>query len=88
MLKMGRFNNQSEVIREALRRMEREETSYLNPPPAPLTPEQVEQVYGPNPEAEAREVELAVAAMRSIRKGVRAQQIPPSSAHGIRSELL
>ena len=86
MLKMGRFNNQSEVIREALRRMEREETSYLNPPP--LTPEQVEQVYGPNPEAEAREVELAVAAMRSIRKGVRAQQIPPSSAHGIRSELL
>ena len=65
MLKMGRFNNQSEVIREALRRMEREETSYLNPPA--LTPEQVEQVYGPNPEAEAREVELAVAAMRSIR---------------------
>jgi len=64
----------------------REETSYLNPPA--MTPEQVEQVYGPNPEAEAREVELAVAAMRSIRKGVRAQQIPPSSAHGIRSELL
>ena len=65
MLKMGRFNNQSEVIREALRRMEREETSYLNPPL--LTPEQVEQVYAPNPEAEAREVELATAAMRSIR---------------------
>ena len=33
MIKLGRFNNQSEVVREALRRMEREETSYLNPPP-------------------------------------------------------
>ena len=65
MLELGRFNNQSEVIREALRRMEREENSYLSPPP--LTPEQVEQIYGPNAEAEAREVELASAAMRSIR---------------------
>ena len=55
----------------------REETSYLNPPA--MTPEQVEQVYGPNPEAEAREVELAVAAMRSIRKGWLAQR--PSAAN-------
>ncbi len=29
----GRFNNQSEVVREAIRRMEREETAYLTPPP-------------------------------------------------------
>ena len=28
----GRFNNQSEVIREALRRVERNEVAYLNPP--------------------------------------------------------
>ena len=66
MLRQGRFNNQSEVVREALRRMEREEVSYLNPPP--LTPAQAEQIYGPNPEAEARERELGRAAMRSIRK--------------------
>ena len=59
MLQLGRFNNQSEVIREALRRMEREETSYLSPPP--LTPAQVEQIYGPNPEAEARELRKEVA---------------------------
>jgi putative addiction module CopG family antidote len=31
MLKLGRFNNQSEVLREALRRMKREESSYLSP---------------------------------------------------------
>ena len=39
MLKQGRFNNQSEVVREALRRMEREEGSYLNP--APLSEQQL-----------------------------------------------
>jgi len=66
MLRRGRFNNQSEVVREALRRMEREEKAYLNPPP--LTDAQVQQVYGPNPPAEARERELARAALRSIRK--------------------
>jgi len=66
MVKVGRFNNQSEVVREAVRRMQREETAYLNPPP--LTPEEVEQIYGPNPEAEKREAAFARAAMASIRK--------------------
>jgi len=66
MLRQGRFNNQSEVVREALRRMEQDISSYLNPPP--LSPEEVELVYGPNPQAEKREAALATAAMRSIRR--------------------
>ena len=66
MLRVGRFSNQSEVVREALRRMEREENSYLNP--APLTVAEIERIYGPNPEAEAREMAFATAAMRSIRR--------------------
>jgi putative addiction module CopG family antidote len=53
MLRLGRFNNQSEVVREALRRMEREESSYLNPPP--FTLEEAAIVYGPDPKAEERE---------------------------------
>jgi putative addiction module CopG family antidote len=44
LVRSGRFNNQSEVVREAIRRMERAETEYLTPPP--LTPIQVESIYG------------------------------------------
>ena len=43
MLRTGRFTNQSEVVREALRRMERQENSYLNPPP--LTRAEAERIY-------------------------------------------
>jgi putative addiction module CopG family antidote len=43
LVKAGRYNNQSEVVREALRRMERQETDYLTPPP--LTPAQIEAIY-------------------------------------------
>ena len=69
MLKLGRFNNQSEVVREALRRMEREESSYLNPPP--LTEQQLREIYGPNPEAERQERVAARTTFKSIRKGTR-----------------
>lgn len=44
LVKSGRFNNQSEAVREAIRRMQREETEYLTP--EPLTPAQVEAIYG------------------------------------------
>ena len=44
LVKSGRFNNQSEAVRESLRRMQRQETDYLTPPP--LTPAQVEAIYG------------------------------------------
>ena len=66
MLRNGRFNNQSEVVREALRRMERQEKDYLNPPP--LTPSQIEEIYGPNPEEEAKEHAFATAALRALRR--------------------
>ena len=45
-----------------------EEKAYPNPPP--LTAAEVQQIYGPNPQAEARERNLARAAMRSIRKRI------------------
>jgi Arc/MetJ-type ribon-helix-helix transcriptional regulator len=44
LVKAGRFNNQSEAVREAIRRMQRQETDYLTPPP--WTPAQVEATYG------------------------------------------
>ena len=69
MLKLGRFNNQSEVVREALRRMEREESSYLNPPA--LTEQQLHEIYQPNPQAERRERIAGQASLRSIRKAAR-----------------
>lgn len=72
MVRSGRFNNQSEVVREALRRMEKEDTSYLNPPP--LTPAQAEEVYGPNPEEEAREHAFASGALRALRRSRRSRK--------------
>jgi putative addiction module CopG family antidote len=66
MLKLGRYNNQSEVVREALRRMEREESSYLNPPP--LTERELKEVYGSNPEAERQERIAGRTALKSIRR--------------------
>ena len=69
MIKQGRFNNQSEVVREALRRMEREERAYLNPPP--LTEQQLREVYRPNPETDARERAAGRTALKSIRRAAR-----------------
>src|SRR5687767_1080815 len=66
MLKEGRYNNQSEVVREALRRMEREENSYLNPPP--LSEQQLREIYGPNPEAERQERVAGCMVIKSIRR--------------------
>jgi putative addiction module CopG family antidote len=69
MIRAGRYNNQSEVVREALRRMERDETSYLNP--KPLTEEEAKRIYAPNPEEDARELAMGRAALRSIREARR-----------------
>ena len=69
MLKLGRFNNQSEVVREALRRMEREESSYLNPPP--LTGQQLREIYRPNPQADRQEQIAGRTSLRSIRKAAK-----------------
>ena len=69
MLKLGRFNNQSEVVREALRRMERQESSYLNPPP--LTDEQLKEVYRSDPDTERQESIAGRTAVKSIRRSAR-----------------
>ena len=69
MVKSGRYNNQSEVVRAALRRMEDDEASYLNPPS--LTPAQLEEAYGPNPEEDAQERAVGRAAFRSIRRAAK-----------------
>ena len=69
MLKLGRFNNQSEVVREALRRMEREESAYLNPPP--LTEQQLQEIYRPSPQADRQERIAGRTSLKSIRKAAR-----------------
>jgi putative addiction module CopG family antidote len=69
MLRLGRFNNQSEVVREALRRMEREENSYLNPPR--LTEQQLREVYGSNQKADRQERTAGCTALRSIRRAAK-----------------
>jgi len=69
MLKLGRFSNQSEVVREALRRMEREESSYLNP--LPLSNDQLKEIYIDNVEGERQERMAGKTALKSIRKAAK-----------------
>ena len=66
MIRVGRFSNQSEVVREALRRMEREETSYLNP--SPLTEAEARRSFARNPEADQRERQSVRRAANSLRR--------------------
>lgn len=70
LVKSGRFNNQSEAVREAIRRMEREEADYLTPPP--LSPAQVEAIYG-REDAQADQVGRGTfkALRAAARKGAR-----------------
>jgi putative addiction module CopG family antidote len=66
----GKFNNQSEAVREAIRRMQRQETDYLTPPP--LTPAQVEAIYGVEDEQADTVGRGAFRAVRAAaRKGAR-----------------
>jgi Arc/MetJ-type ribon-helix-helix transcriptional regulator len=74
MVRSGRFNNQSEVVREALRRMEVEVAEFLNPPP--LTAAQVEAIYGPNPAGEKREKAFGRAAFNAMRRAARKGKTP------------
>ena len=69
MIRHGRFNSQSEVVLEALRRMEDSESDYLTPPP--LTPAQVENIYGRNDEDEVRERRFGSAAFAALRRAAR-----------------
>ncbi len=69
MISGGRFGNQSEIVREALRRMEREEMAYLNPPP--MTEKQARQAFAPDREWEKLEgaaVRKTKAALRRVKR--------------------
>jgi putative addiction module CopG family antidote len=74
MIRQGRFNRQSEVVREALRRMEDSESDYLTPPP--LTPAQVESIYGRNKEAEAGERKFGRMVFAALRRAARKDARP------------
>ena len=69
MIRCGRFNSQSEVVREALRRMEDSESDYLTPPP--LTPAQIKKIYGRNKKGEQRERSFGRAAFAALRRASR-----------------
>ena len=66
LVKSGRFNNQSEAVRESLRRMQRQETDYLTPPP--LTPAQVKTIYG---RQDQQAVAVGRGAFRALKAAVR-----------------
>ena len=74
MIQIGRFNNQSEVVREALRRMADSELDYLAPPV--MTPAQVQGIYGPNLSDEARERSFGQAAFEAVRRSARKGKRP------------
>jgi putative addiction module CopG family antidote len=69
MIRRGRFNSQSEVVREALRRMEDSESDYLTPPP--LTAAQVKSIYGRNGKEENHERSFGRAAFLAVRRAAR-----------------
>jgi putative addiction module CopG family antidote len=66
MVRHGRFNRQSEVVREALRRMEDSESDYLTPPP--LRAAQVRSIYGRKGEGEDHEQSFGRAAFAAVRR--------------------
>jgi putative addiction module CopG family antidote len=69
MVRGGSFNNQSEVVRKALRRVEDGESDYLTPPP--LTAAQVKSIYGSNGEEEDHERRFGRAAFAAVRRAPR-----------------
>ncbi|MBI2928015.1 MAG: type II toxin-antitoxin system ParD family antitoxin [Verrucomicrobia bacterium] len=74
MLRTGRFNSRSEVVREALRRMADSESSYLMPPP--LTSAQAESIYRRDEGEEARERRFGRAAFDAVRRAARRGKRP------------
>ena len=73
MVRQGRFNNQSEVVREALRRMERGENSYLNP--QPLSEQEAERIYVRNSAADQLELTGAKKSGRAIRRLIKTKKL-------------
>jgi putative addiction module CopG family antidote len=73
MVRSGRYNNQSEVVRAALRQLEEKESDYLTPPV--LTSAQVERMYADRTEDE-RERKFGQAAYRAIKRAARKNRCP------------
>jgi len=69
MIRRGSFKSQSQVVREALRRMEDGESDYLTPPP--LTAAQVSRIYGLNGKEEDHEQSFGRAAFSAVRRAAR-----------------
>lgn len=74
MIRIGRYNSQSEVVRAALRRLEEEESDYQTPPV--LTPAQTERIYGPNRKEDARERSFGQSAFAAVRRVARQRRRP------------
>jgi putative addiction module CopG family antidote len=74
MIRSGRYNSQSEVVRAALRRLEEEESDYLAPPV--LTAAQVERIYGPERKTDEQERRFGKAAFAAVRRAARKGRQP------------
>ncbi len=66
MVRQGRFHSQSEVVREALRQMERAENSYLNPPP--LSPSEVRECFASDSVEDAKDHAIVTATQKARRR--------------------
>jgi len=73
MLKQGRFNNQGEIVREALRRMERAEDSYLDP--TLLSEGQARCIYAPNRRRDAFERSVVRKSKSSIQRSIKSRKL-------------
>ena len=74
MIRLGRYNSQSEVVRAALRRLEAEESDHLTPPA--LTPAQTERIFGPDREEDTRERRFGQSAFDAVRRAARKGRKP------------
>lgn len=66
LVRSGKFPNSQAVLREAIKRLARDPEGFF--PPPPLTKEQIEEVYGPNPEEDERERRTGHAAFNAVRR--------------------
>ena len=66
MIRRGRYNSQSEVVRAALRRLQEDELDYLRPPV--LTSAEIQRIYGADREEDARERSFGKSAFDAVRR--------------------
>jgi len=66
MIRRGRYNSQSEVVRAALRRLQEDELDYLRPPV--LTSAEIQRIYGAERVEDARERSFGKSAFDAVRR--------------------